>query len=95
MNQALCSTVRRSVKEKLIEKERTDKEKLALEQSIKGSLVKSLEHEIFKTVAAFMNCDGRVLLIGVEDDGTICGVKKDFESFGEKKNRDGCNISPI
>lgn len=30
--------------------------------------------EIKKTVAAFANCDGGVLYIGIEDDGAVCGI---------------------
>jgi predicted HTH transcriptional regulator len=36
-----------------------------------------------------MNSEGGILLIGVEDDGKISGVEKDYESFSGKKNWDG------
>lgn len=36
-----------------------------------------------------MNSEGGVLLIGVDDDGRICGIEKDYETFTEKKNWDG------
>jgi predicted HTH transcriptional regulator len=69
----------------------TGQEKARLEQGIiqeKRLLVQSLEHEIIKTVAAFMNSEGGKLLIGVEDDGTISGIEKDYQTFAGKKNWD-------
>ncbi len=50
---------------------------------------RSLENEICKTVAAFMNSYGGTLLVGVEDKGTINGIENDFQSFNDKKNWDG------
>ena len=52
-------------------------------------LQQSLEHEVFKTIAAFMNSEGGTLLVGIEDDGTILGIERDFETFNDKKNWDG------
>ena len=37
---------------------------------------------IAETVAAFMNADGGVLLIGVADDGTVVGFEKDLDVLG-------------
>ena len=37
-----------------------------------------LEQVIFKTIAAFGNTDGGILLIGVDDDKNIIGLEKDF-----------------
>jgi hypothetical protein len=67
-------------------------EKSYLEQAIQKEeklLQQSLEHEIFKTIAAFMNSEGGILLVGIEDDGTISGIERDFETFNDKKNWDG------
>ena len=36
-----------------------------------------ITHACLKTVAAFLNGEGGVLLIGVEDRGTICGIEHD------------------
>lgn len=36
-----------------------------------------------------MNSDGGVLLIGVDDDGSISGIEKDYETFSDKKDWDG------
>ena len=40
-----------------------------------------LEQVIFKTVAAFGNTDGGILLIGVDDDKNILGLEKDFSTL--------------
>ena len=40
-----------------------------------------LENVILKTIAAFGNSDGGVLLIGVSDDKTIIGLDKDYSSL--------------
>jgi predicted HTH transcriptional regulator len=34
-----------------------------------------------KTIAAFLNSQGGILLVGVEDDGTIVGIEDDFGTF--------------
>lgn len=43
-----------------------------------------LEKVIMKTIAAFGNTDGGLLLIGVDDDKNILGLEKDFQTL--KKN---------
>ena len=40
-----------------------------------------LEKVILKTIAAFGNTDGGILLIGVNDDNKIIGLEKDFNSL--------------
>ncbi len=40
-----------------------------------------LENVIFKTIAAFGNTDGGILLIGVDDDKNILGLEKDFNTL--------------
>jgi hypothetical protein len=49
---------------------------------------KTLEYVIAKTIAAFLNTDGGILFIGVDDKGTPIGLKPDFETLS-KKNSDG------
>jgi very-short-patch-repair endonuclease len=44
---------------------------------------------ILKTIAAFMNSEGGLLIVGVEDNGNILGIEKDFETFSDRKNWDG------
>lgn len=42
---------------------------------------KEIELACLKTIAAFLNTSGGVLLIGVEDNRNIIGLNKDFKSF--------------
>lgn len=56
-----------------------------------GKINKDLELEVVITLAAFMNTDGGSLLIGVDDDGKVLGLEKDYHSF-RKKNRDGFEL---
>ena len=44
-----------------------------------GEVDKRMEKAVLKTIVAFLNTDGGTLLIGVSDDGEICGV--DLASF--------------
>lgn len=39
---------------------------------------KALKKECTKTIAAFLNAEGGILLVGVADDGEILGLKKDL-----------------
>ena len=43
---------------------------------------KALRHSVLKTVCAFMNTEGGTLVIGVEDDGSICGLRNDLSVLG-------------
>jgi Putative DNA-binding domain len=53
-------------------------------------LEEKLQQEIVKTIAAFLNSEGGILLVGVEDDGTVSGIEKDFKSIhSNRKNLDG------
>jgi predicted HTH transcriptional regulator len=36
-----------------------------------------------------MNSDGGKLFIGINDEKNVLGLKKDYETLGEKKNSDG------
>lgn len=47
---------------------------------------------ITKTLAGFMNRDGGILVIGVNDDGEVLGIEKDFEGL-VKKNVDGFQLA--
>ena len=42
-----------------------------------------------KTIAAFLNTSGGILLIGVADNGTILGLDADIKLLGKHKNIDG------
>lgn len=50
-----------------------------------------LEMVIAKTMAAFMNSSGGMLLIGVDDEGEILGLEKDYETV-KNKNSDGFKL---
>jgi hypothetical protein len=49
---------------------------------------RNLENVIIKTLAGFLNSDGGTLLIGVDDNGNLIGLEKDYENL-KKQNRDG------
>jgi len=50
-----------------------------------------LEFAIAKTIAAFLNTDGGMLLIGAADDASILGIEKDLKSL-TKQNSDGFEL---
>ena len=51
---------------------------------------KELERVIVKTVAAFLNSErGGTLLIGVDDDGLVVGLKHDYKTLAKRPNKDG------
>jgi schlafen family protein len=85
-----CSTVEQKF-EQLIKKGESD----TLE--FKSSLIwdyeqnkpnKLLRNSILKTVAAYMNSEGGLLIVGVADNGEILGLDKDFEALDKKKSWD-------
>ncbi|HEX8523942.1 MAG TPA: DUF262 domain-containing protein, partial [Tepidisphaeraceae bacterium] len=43
---------------------------------------KELERVILKSIAAFSNAQGGHILIGVSDDGSVCGLNPDYASLG-------------
>lgn len=47
-----------------------------------GIVNKKLEEVIMKTVSAFANSQGGMLLIGVADDRTVIGLEHDYQSLG-------------
>lgn len=49
---------------------------------------KTVEKQVVKTVAGFLNANGGTLLIGVNDEGRVTGIKADFRSTGNR-GRDG------
>lgn len=53
---------------------------------------KVMEEVIIKTVAGFLNSyQGGTLLIGVDDDGNVLGLKHDYQTL-KKRNRDGYEL---
>ena len=53
----------------------------------KNKTNKSLERVVLKTIAAFNNTDGGMLVIGVEDNGNILGLERDYESLSADRDR--------
>ncbi|MFO7807537.1 MAG: ATP-binding protein, partial [Candidatus Moraniibacteriota bacterium] len=53
-----------------------------------GNVNKKLEYVITKTVAAFLNSSGGKLFIGVDDNGEILGLEKDYKTV-KNNNKDG------
>ena len=79
--------------EKLIVKGESDE--LEFKSSLKWCLRenradKKLESIIMKSIAAFSNGHGGTLLIGVNDNGDVIGLKNDFSILGN--NRDGFEL---
>ena len=48
---------------------------------------KELRHAVLKTIAAFMNCEGGTLIIGVEDHGNLYGLSNDLKLMGGSRDR--------
>jgi predicted HTH transcriptional regulator len=51
-----------------------------------------LEFSIIKTISTFLNTEGGMLFIGINDEGVALGLKKDYRCL-KKKNRDGFLLS--
>lgn len=56
-----------------------------------GNVNKKLEYVIAKTVSAFLNSEGGTLIIGVDDDGNILGLERDFHTL-TKQDKDGFEL---
>jgi hypothetical protein len=48
-----------------------------------------LQLMITKTLSAFMNSYGGVLIVGIDDDANLLGLENDMSIFSERKNWDG------
>jgi predicted HTH transcriptional regulator len=48
----------------------------------------TLKNEVVTTISAFMNSAGGILLVGVEDDGSVYGLEKDFKVAGRNSDWD-------
>ena len=57
-----------------------------------GETDKRMEKAVLKTIVAFLNSNGGNLLIGVSDDGAICGA--DLESF-DNKDKMGLHLTNL
>ncbi len=73
-----------------------ENEKLEMKSTLRfdireNTLNKKLEYVIAKTISAFLNADGGTLIIGVDDDGNILGLEKDFQTL-QKQDIDGFEL---
>jgi len=50
---------------------------------------KNLEKVIVKSLAGFLNGNGGVLVIGVDDKGALVGLEKDYATLSTRPNQDG------
>lgn len=53
-----------------------------------GEKSPAIEHSTIKTIAGFLNSQGGTLIIGVQDNGNVVGVERDYATL-PKQNRDG------
>lgn len=53
-----------------------------------GMVNQNIEQAIIKTICGFMNTRGGTLLMGVNDNGEVVGLKHDYVTL-KRKNRDG------
>jgi len=61
--------------------------KSTLRYNLKTKVVdKKLEYAVLKTIAAFLNSEGGILLVGVSDNKTFLGLEEDFETFSKKSD---------
>ena len=56
---------------------------------VEGRVNKALRHSVLKTIAAFLNTEGGVLVIGVEDDGNVCGLERDLAGLDGSTDKFG------
>ena len=51
---------------------------------------KELELEVLQTICAFLNTHGGILVVGYNDDENyVCGLEKDYQTMGKRKDWDG------
>jgi hypothetical protein len=54
---------------------------------IKNRRSDSAENEVMRSIASFLNTDGGTLVIGVDDEGKILGLEKDYSQLGSPRSR--------
>lgn len=54
-----------------------------------GRASKDIEWAVVKTIAAFLNTDGGILMIGVSDEKLALGLDADYSTITGKPNKDG------
>jgi predicted HTH transcriptional regulator len=58
-----------------------------LDRQLKG-MRETLKNEVVTTISAFMNTVGGILLVGIQDDGSVYGLDRDFKAAGGKGDWD-------
>ncbi len=48
-----------------------------------------LEYPVIKAISALLNSKGGYLFIGINDQGKVLGIEKDYSTLGGKQNQDG------
>jgi len=56
---------------------------------VEGRINKALRHSVLKTIAALLNTEGGVLVIGVEDNGNVCGLERDLATLDGSTDKFG------
>src|SRR5262249_26790390 len=57
-----------------------------------GELERAIEREAIETLAAFLNTDGGMLIVGVKDDRTIVGIEVDYSRV-KPRSSDGWRLT--
>ena len=60
----------------------------------KNCVNKELEHVAVKEISGFLNSKGGILFIGIDDDGNMLGLDKDYQSL-KKKDKDGFQLQIV
>ncbi len=73
-----------------------ENENLEFKSSMRWDMVKEckntvLENVIIKTIGAFSNSEGGILTIGIDDNGNVLGLEKDYSTL-QKQNKDGFEL---
>lgn len=76
---------------------RGENEKLEFKSTLRANLHtgehdKKVENAALKTIVAFLNSEGGILLIGVSNEGNILGIEKDNFEDNDKFNRHFTNL---
>jgi len=58
----------------------------------KNCINKELTWEVVKDISSFMNTEGGLVLIGVDDSGSVVGIEKDIETLS-KHDIDGFRLA--
>jgi len=88
------STTERPVLERIKDRENPNlefKSSFRYDFKLKQSNPKIFEKVIAKTIAAFMNSEGGIIFIGVDDNGDVIGLDTDYKILN-KKNSDGFEL---